>query len=543
MENPNITESDAENVLCESSRGMRAEDIIMPGFSVFRKISYIPTEEREYISGDGWCSATPWLHMPDGGDWDPAEHPDPKLLSVVYSPLFDAEHMASGGYINTKRGSPDSLGFGDIPDLPRSPVWDTTVADDSMEMLSKFDVGRKSEKSMEFVELSFDTVEFADRYPHLMDKLRIACAHHYGKPNNNKDYMDRINRIPELLQLISSRMRVTVSDVASKRKAVQVPDSREPNPMAKRTKSVRFSESISIQEPRAPSKSGTKKRVPASKGIMVMDPLVSKPCLTAEGTAWSICSNRIHNGITYRLLVSETQSREVMMDSFNGYKTTEELIAVANGVRQWCTPHNDAQVAINMSAPVGTPQIARFKVTQSKRRHSPGEPNISVVNSTYGCRVTSEHLMGPSNGCRLFESLALTLGGVLADDGFWYFRNKDLAVQHAMMHVVCSVGTPKFYERLRKRTLRDALATTESSGGFVVVGYTVIGGRNTPQGTVGYFMIAENLKPVDGQIPRLYFGFPNRAHAESLSGIGTGKQVTAGKRKRSDKSVLFLRML
>ena len=536
MGNQEVTESDAENVLCESSRAMKAEDIIMPGYSVFRKTPFIPEEARAYIAGDGWCSATPWLM--NGDDWDPTNDPDVTLLGVVYSPLFDAEHMASGGYIQRTRGLDDSPDMKDLNALPRSPIWDPTVSNESEEMLSKFDVGRKSEKSTEFAELSFDTSEFVGRFPTLMTNLKIACAHHYGKPNNNKDFMNRINKIPELALLISSRLDGVDGRLTTKRKATQLPEPEEP----KQHKSVRFADNLSISETK-PAK---------TKGSRIVTLLVTQPSLNlgvdnllprSTGTAWNMCSHRILNGITYRLVVSETQSREVMLNSFGGYKTTDELLAGAHGVRQWSTPHNDAQLAINLSFPSGMPPIARFKTTQSKRRNSQSEPNISLVQSINGCRVESEHLMGASNGCRLFDRLALTLEGVLAPDGFWYFRTKDLAVQHAMLHVICSVGTPEFYERLRRRTLRAAQAPREETGGFFVVAYTVVGCCPTPQGTVGYFLIAENARPVAGLTsPRLYFGFPDRSYAESLVRDGS-KNLVTGKKKRHDKTVLFVRVM
>ena len=93
-----VTLANAENAVCEASRASIVEDIIMPGYSLFRRASLVPDHQRN-PPNERWYCATPWITGGIEYDYASTLPPPVEKIQMVYSSLFDAEDSAIGGYI------------------------------------------------------------------------------------------------------------------------------------------------------------------------------------------------------------------------------------------------------------------------------------------------------------------------------------------------------------------------------------------------------------------------------------------------------------
>jgi hypothetical protein len=290
--------------------------------------------------------------------------------------------------------------------------------------------------------------------------------------------------------------------------------------------------------------SGKEKEVPIGERLSGGEYPVPRPKKTLLEN-WQRGTPCVHGGISYRYYQSKIQANGTILDKGCGKWNVATNFSGAP-VFPWSTPHCDAQFAMNIGRKPSK-AFPRFKLGENIILTKTTKPivNKASCDDIFWCfhaslKYLPDEVMGGSTCC-LQERLAYSLGGVkmVVDEKemkfLWFFDTPDLAVQHLMFCIICLVGSTPFYKRIRHRALKRLGGV--KNGKVAVVGYSVVGCKPTPPGTIAYYLLANTGVTEDGNQPELVIAFPTRAVK------GTHNKKKQASNKVSKGKLLFVRLM
>ena len=504
---PYLTEADAENIACEARRSNGVYDLWTACSPIFQM--------QVTESGRVWRMATPTLctgsdgTAPDGGnlhslvglvefEWEDVKAPsEPTSLSVFDSPRKDVDGAALGG--------------------GRSIIWDATVEDRNEALAQRVSIGRKgSQKEPEFFQ-GVITKEMLSDHPGLIDKIKLAMIRRQGSPNRHSEVRARLNEIPELVQMVQ---------------AVKNGNSRVLTGKRRKRKAI-------INEVMPGKKA--RKIVTAAAGLTATPAptaLVSFYCdLPAD---FSRCSYRLdeETGVQMRLYTTKGQLDGTLVDSFLGCKMVHEVASAPNCIAI-NVPNLMHSIFCSTVKDKSRHEKMRVKMTRDRNRRSSGPPTAHLIPVQSGARVlyrfslTSLEFppdLGKSNLCHLRDSIAVSLGGRMADasdnekNELWHFISPADALLHAFLVSLCTCSSVTLYRKMLSRLkTRCASGAAMASGGICIAKYCDEGAS---YGTLSYYLIGSDDCATKSHF--LAVGFP--AKVNSANGRMSGAAYARARR-------------
>jgi len=517
--NPNISEAMAENLLCEASRSTVAYDLFLPGQCLYRKP---PTN-------DNTRGQEPWLAIFPIVD-------NQGFLSYITEEQTDITKLFENdsGWRNKANVSQAIWGTENesVPDYPIS-------------------IGKKRKKDDCVDYPYFELVITHDELgtcPGLLHDIKLAISRQGPGTERHKDFMDRLNGIPELTKIIRKHLDLRSDKIrkAQMKKRKVTFDVMEQNESEAELVEAEFPNQLG---PPAESTCPVVRSVPHDSSTWQRSGLREIPELS----------------VTYRVFQTSEQCLGTVLEggcfgytgpaSFQGVVT---VVPFANRVPPTNTFHS-----VLSSAAASGKEVPRLICCNSRTRRR-GKRNNRVGNYRFethsnnmfrvSCDFIPDTAMGAdpsqkSSSCKLQDMIAMSLGGVRhmktnPDKSllFWYFPSQELAIDYFTLWAICVFGDVDYYKKLMAGVLKQhsSIAVSAQDKAAVkvsVVGYTMEAHTNGP-GVVGYYLLAMKEKEPDHDRPNLVIAIPSREHSR-LRADGPVNKRTLGK----GDNVCFFRLL
>jgi hypothetical protein len=477
---PSLTESMMENILCESKRRRIVNELWFPGQGIY---------SREERNGTWfWHKTVPRL-LVDGGTivYQTEDLPSfTELLADDSSDLFENS----------------------------STLWDkwTNPQEDDIVAVNN---GQESQPWQREIKIPASYIQ--EHFPMLMAELRVTLAEHPGKRNDFNDYMERLNAMPNLLQMISCYEAENGSRQKGKldKRRNRHQDSGKSN-RKKTRKSPKTSEA-------------TGKNVGLSTSEQGSSPTQASVEFVAEQP-----TTLSQNGITYRVYQTIQQARGVLqgIDSV--------ILQLAHINSQKHPLNNDVHAAMvhQMANSQEREKVARIRTQRAdsytnSKEGSKGNLLISKYALSPGVsryKASLEIMPHLSNyGCLVLDAIAKALGGNCLNEDHgegWCFDSQESAAEHVLLAALCTVGTPKFYLTLLNRVLRNSGRSEPwDERTNLVTGYWTQGSKKEIS---YYLMVAPN--PSTPALPTLTIVIPPRTGPGGRSGGDRRKGLYCGVR-------------
>ena len=488
------TECDIENSICESKREMKVHDLHMPGDSFFRLMYTEDSTWRQQDATADWYQITPYRRAVSF----------PGTASLAEQVRFKVERLPQIDFNLTNR-----------EDGIKSVLWDSTLDERDHVMREKISIGRKEDKNGRYYEGTI-TKEELNKYPGLLDSIKLMMIEEDGKRTTHLNYMERLQKHQPLMNAI----RVCMANNERKRR----PSSQDESSFAvKKSRPSRVDRATHSGSPTS-SLSPSLPHVSDS----VCHPKISN---IPQEKGWSNCSWRVDGklSVKYRVYSTSSQSETTLLPEWLGYSTLDQLQLVPTRAAHPLV--NDAYCALVVGQETGPVSIPRLKASKNRRKRSKGSPNVfvhetkdeSITLYRTSVEFANDLPIGIGGSCQVQDALARALGGKMmnpASDGgkfFWYFYSRNDADLHLALSYICVCGTENFFKRLCIRASKAASKEPKTSLTFAV-GYKV-------DGLVSYYLIGRKFG--DPMTYQLAIAVPKKA---TRSGRLTGREYAMSKK-------------
>ena len=512
LDQPFLTESAVENMICESSRGMNVYDLWYPGDPLARRVDPTPRLGGHFAECDSkWAQSYPWKEPGaiDVGDIQFTEKPIVPL-SFGGVPLDEMNSVAS---IEST-----------------SLLW-RPVFEDTPGLNERIEIGLLSDQGppSEWKTMIVDGKTIEGHCHGLTNRIKLSLVP--STPSNmptHEEFMETLNSIPELQSL--------VHQLATPKSTLKLPTGSS----ARSKKMGRNKNGRGEKEALGAEMMSTR----ATMTVVCSTAKVPGKVVRLPETGWSKCTFRVEDNVTYKLFDDAGQLNDTILESFLGYTHQGDFSATPRAVAP--VLHNDASSALKGAVPediAGQVKMCNIKVNNGRRKGSMGGANVKVIVAereddvtlfTAECTIIPRLKLNVIGACRMRDSIARCLGGIRFD-GMWYFACKDAAVDYVLFCIVFLCGGDHLARAFSKRIAKLHCSEDGKTREGVLAGQFV----RASDSTTLYYLIGS--WDAGQEKPRyLAMGIPSKA------GGGTARKRTgkiSGKSFMDAKKVMFVRLM
>lgn len=486
---PHLSEAVTENILCEATRKTDTHDMFFSGHWFYREIPISgPALTRGHTE---WVAVTPSVNE-DGIMSYPTHIPtDP-------TSLFETEH---------EQESP--------PNSRSQAIWGTEHEIPEKVMIGIGKKKERKEREYPFEEYIISKQEL-DSHPGLLWKVKLAMSHHLSGDNRNKDFMERLNAIEELKQIVSL---LSPEKANHAKRKVQTPKKKSPaKPIQLApTQTVHNTADLAAVHP-APT-----------FGACVLEPNNDLAAFSGKGSGWQNSGNRecLETGMSYRVFQTKDQCHGTLLTGGCLGFSSSQCFDKVTSLRQWeyRVPPTNLIHSVMFSQ---NSKIVQLCLPGGKKRKK-GTPNARSETAVIGdvklfrvsCDFIPDKVIG-TVGCHIQDSIARSLGGKQVPrsstsmENVWFFPTSDVAMDYLALSVLCVMGDEKFYRKLKSDVVKyhSKIVGSEmaSNSSVAVLGYPMDSHRVQSTGVVGYFLLAQKEEKTNDQ-PNLVIAIPSRLHS------------------------------
>jgi hypothetical protein len=520
-----LNEGTAENILCEASRSNPAHDLFFGGNWLYREL---PPSDGPIARGHtNWVAIIPCVD--DRGNLFCKRKEPTDAMS-----LFEDE--------NTGRSVDASTGIWDVGSMSPSDMMHVGGKRDR-----KTNPGHKN--PIENYVISKEEIAV---FPGLLEKIKLAMAHHTSNGNRHVDVMARLNSIDELKEIVSqcgTKQANATSRRNAARRTLEQRDHGGHPPLRKTrkrkaaplpAKALRRSKEdpslVSATVLKRARVGGNAHVVPLASG-QKQAKAIRTPTLPVQQSALVMPPHEgvWQNGGNMELVQIKAKVRTYPLPSqlrgtllpggCLGFSDSDSFDE-ATTILQWDfrIPPTNLVHSVIARQNKGIPRVSYHK--KGKKGNTSFRTEMVAGKQMFraSCEFVPETAIG-TDGCQLQNIIARSLEGIKVktsntrNSHYWYFPTRDLAMDHFALCVLCVMGEEKYYHQLRSDVLKHNSSRATGQQGddgrtTVILGYPMERSKTDDRrGVVGYFILANNKKEVPSGEPLLAIAIPSRPHS------------------------------